>query len=61
VNQIMAFWVLTMLLIFGLTVFGISRFTTKTREAWFYAGLLLAVIAVCYMIGLARMVEISGI
>lgn len=57
----MAFWVLTMLLIFGLAVFGISRFTTKTREAWFYAGLLLAVIAVCYMIGLARMVEIPGI
>lgn len=59
--HVMAFWVLTLLLIFGLVVYGISRFKPTTREAWWYAGLLLAVIAACYLIGFARMCELSSI
>jgi hypothetical protein len=60
VSQLAAFWILSALLAFGVTTFGVALLRDCTKNERKSALALLTLIAIPYLIAAARMMELTS-
>lgn len=59
-SQLTAFWALSVLLAFGVTTFGVALLRDCTKKERKSALALLALIAIPYLVAVARMTELTA-
>lgn len=59
-SQLTAFWTLSVLLAFGVTTFGVALLRDCTKTERKSALALLALIAIPYLVAVARMTELTA-